>query len=127
MTFPLKRLLAFMPGGILATYSQIVIDDEDKNRLVLIADGWPTIFDKPTQLVFYSGRPAATFSSIESIDVAHFINGKRVEWWTLSLSLRGGRKLAVGRSIDGVEASIAAAHAATITGKKVRAFERVGF
>lgn len=127
MAFPVKRLLAWMPGSMLVAFSQIEIESEDENRLVLSADGWPVAFDKRSQVVSYSGKPVASFSSVDSVDIAHFINGKRFEWWVLSLRLRGGKTLAIGRSTDGAQVSIAAAHAATITGRTVRAVRGVGF
>jgi hypothetical protein len=127
MTFPLKRLLALMPGSFLVALSQIEIEDEKENRLVLNADGWPIELEKASQVVSCSGRPVATFSSVESVDVEHFTNGKRFEWYVLSLRLHGGKRLAIGRSTDGSQVSIVAAHVATITSKRVRAIETAGF
>jgi hypothetical protein len=127
MIFPLKRILAFMPGSILVAFSDIEIEREDENGLVLNADGWLVAFDKVSQTVSYSGQPVASFSSVVSIEVKHFVNGKRFEWWVLSLNLLGGKKLSIGRSTDGTQVSIVAAHASTITGKNVRATEAVGF
>ena len=126
MSFPIRRLLAFMPWGLFVALSQIEIEEESEYKLLLSADGWPIVFDKSTNVISHSGRTVATLSSVESVDIAHFINGKRFEWWVLSLTLRGGKTLPLGRSTDGVQVSIAAAHTATITGKLVRTVERVG-
>ncbi len=126
MVFPLKRILSLMPEGVLAALSDVEIEKEDQNTLELLADGWRVTFDKPSQAVTYSGRQVASFSSLDSIDVAHFVNGRRFEWWVLSLRVRGGKKLRVGRSTDGAQISVVAAHAARITGKAVRAVEGVG-
>ena len=38
MAFPLKRMLAFMPGSFLVAFSAIEIDTDDENGLVLSAD-----------------------------------------------------------------------------------------
>jgi hypothetical protein len=126
MAFPIKRLLAFMPGGLFVALSQIEIEHETENRLVLSADGWPIIFDRSSRVVSHSGQIVAAFSSFETVDITHFVNGKRFEWWVLSLTLRGGKKLALGRSTDGIQVSMVAAHTATITGKRVCTAERVG-
>lgn len=75
MVFPLKRILAFMPGSFLVALSGIDIEREDENGLVLDADGWRVVFDKPSQAVSYSGRPFASFSSLDCITVKHFVNG----------------------------------------------------
>jgi hypothetical protein len=126
MVFSPKKLLAFMPGSFLAVLSAVEIEREDQHRLVLNADGWIVGFDKPSQVVTYSGKPVASFSTVEAVGVQHFVNGKRFEWWVLSLKLRGGKKLSIGRSTDGAQISIAAAHAASVMEKSVLATQGVG-
>lgn len=127
MTFLLKRILAFLPGGFLVALSTIGVEHEDKDGLVLNSDGWLTEFNKTAKLVSRSGTLVASFGSILSVDVEHYINGKRFEWWVLNLTLQGGKKLFIGRSTDSVEVSIVAAHVAEAVSKRVRAVERVGF
>lgn len=127
MTFLLKRILAFLPGGLLVALSTIAIEHEDKEGLVLDSDGWLSEFDKASKLVSRSGTLVASFGSILSVDVEHYINGKRFEWWVLNLTLQGGRKLFIGRSTDSVEVSIVAAHVADAVSKRVRSVEKVGF
>ncbi|MFZ6817183.1 hypothetical protein [Undibacterium sp. Ji22W] len=127
MTFLLKRILAFLPGGILVALSTIAIEYEDKERLVLDSDGWLIEFNKASKLVSRSGTLAASFGSILSVDVEHSVNGKRFEWWVLNLTLQGGKKIFVGRSTDSAEVSIAAAHIANAVSKRVRAIEKIGF
>ena len=127
MTFLLKRILAFLPGGFLVVLSTIGVEHEDKDGLVLNSDGWLTEFNKTAKLVSRSGTLVASFGSILSVDVEHYINGKRFEWWVLNLTLQGGKKLFIGRSTDSVEVSIVAAHVAEAVSKRVRAVERVGF
>ena len=56
MAFPIKRLLAFMPGGLFVALSQIEIEDESANQLILNADGWPIVFDRSSQVVSHSGQ-----------------------------------------------------------------------
>ena len=126
MTFFIKRILAFLPGGLLVALSTITVEHEDKDGLVLDSDGWLTEFNKASKLVSRSGTLVASFGQILSVDIEHYINGKRFEWWILNLTLQGGKKLFIGRSTDGVEVSIAAAHVAEAVNKRVRAVERVG-
>jgi len=116
-----------MPGGVLAALSDVEIEREDENTLELMADDWSISFDKLSQTVTYADRQVVSFSSLNSIDVAHFVNGRGFEWWVLSLNVRGRKTLRVGRSTDGAQIAIVAAHAAKITGKTVRAVEEVGF
>ena len=127
MALSLQRVLAWMPGSVLVMMSTIDVEEKNEDRLVLNADGWLFTFDRPTQRVDRSGVTLAAFGAIASIDVTHFKNGKRFEWWVLSLRLRGGKTLAIGRASDGAQVSLAAANLATITGKQVRAVERTGW
>lgn len=127
MTFLLKRILAFLPGGFLVALSTVAIKHEDKEGLVLDSDGWLIEFNKTSKLVSRSGTLVASFGSILSVDVEHYVNGKRFEWWVLNLTLQGGRKLFVGRSTDSAEVSITAAHIADAVSKRVRVIEKVGF
>jgi hypothetical protein len=126
MAISLKRILSFLPGGLLVALSFVAIESEGEDSLVLSADGWLVEFNKASQLVSCSGKLVASFRSVQTVNVEHFVNGKRFEWWVLSLALHGGKKIFVGRSTDGVEVSIAAAHAATVMNKHVKSIERVG-
>jgi hypothetical protein len=126
MVFPLKRILSLLPGGFLVALSVCAIENDEKDNLVLSADGWLVEFNGPAQMVYRAGRVVASFQSVIAVDVEHFVNGKRFEWWVLSLALQGGKKLFIGRSTNGVEVSIAAAHAATAMRKSVQSIERVG-
>jgi hypothetical protein len=121
MVFPFKRMLSFLPGGFL-----VAIERESTDSLVLDADGWHVEFNKLSQLVSRSGKVVASFDAVLSVDVEHFVNGKRFEWWVLSLALQEGEKLFIGRSTDGIEVSIAAAHAAAVMSKRVRGIQRMG-
>lgn len=123
----LKKLLAFMPGSFLVVYSEIAIESEDQNALVLNADGWLFAFDKLSRVVALAGKPVASFASVTTINIEHFTNGKRAEWWVLNLNLQGGKTVRIGRAADGTQASIAAAHVAGIMDKQVRVIQRSGF
>lgn len=126
MAIPFKRILSFLPGGFLVALSSVTIEYEGEDSFTLSADGWLVEFDKASQTVSCSGKAVASFRSIQTVDVEHFINGKRFEWWVLSLALQRGKKIFVGRSTDGAEISIAAAHTATVMSKLVKSIERVG-
>jgi hypothetical protein len=126
MLLALQRLLAFMPGSLLVGLSDISVEQEDSGNLVLDADGRLFVFDKSSHAVFQSGNAVASFPSIEAINIEHFTNGKRFEWWALNLSLKGGKRLRIGRSVDDSKVSIAAARVANVIGKSVRVVQRVG-
>lgn len=115
-----------MPGGILVAFSEVEITDESENKLTLNSDGWPIVFDRTSKVISHSENAVGTFSEVETVEIAHFVNGKRFEWWVLSIRLRGVKKLRIGRSTDGAQLSTVAVHIATITGKGVRIVERVG-
>ncbi|WMW81311.1 hypothetical protein RF679_03270 [Undibacterium cyanobacteriorum] len=127
MSFLSKRILAFLPGSVLVVFSTLTIEREDKESLVLDADGWRFEFNKVSKLIFRSGRLVTSFGSIQSVDVEHYVNGKRFEWCVLKLTLQDGRKIFVGRSINSAELSIVAAHIADAVSRSVRTIEKVGF
>ena len=117
---PFKRALYFLPGGLLVALSILAVENDDKNVLVLSADGWLVEFNKRSQIVSRSGKPVASFQSVNTVEIEHFTNGRSFEWWVLSLSLRIGKKSFIGRSTDGTDVSIAAAYAATAMNKRVK-------
>lgn len=108
-------------GQFFATYSWIEIVEDKQDRLVLSVNTRHVIADKISRLVSAAGRTVASFEAIQSIEVQHCRNGKRLEWWVVSLRLLSERRLRIGRTSDEVQASIAAAHLGTILGKDVRA------
>lgn len=127
MAFLFKKVLVFMPGSVLVALSDVEIERENQDQLLLNADGWIMGFHRPSQVVSYAGKPIASFAAVEAVGVQRFVNGKRFEWWASSLQLSGGKKISIGRSTDGEQVSIAAAHAASIMGKRVVAMGGVGF
>ncbi len=106
-------------GNFFAVFSRIKIHTETPNRLVLDVNTRLIVLDKILQIVSSSGQLLTKFDAIQSIDIDHFTNGSRGEWWVISLQLVD-RKLRIGQTVDGVQSSIVAAHLSTITGKKVR-------
>ena len=84
------------------------------------------VADKLSRMISAYGRPIASFDSIDTIDIKHFTNGKRFEWWIVSLHLLGQRTIRIGGAVDDLEASRAAAGLSTITGKRVRALQGWG-
>lgn len=102
-----------------AILSRIEIQTETPDRLVLRANSRMIALDKASQTLSSPGQVLARFDAIESIDVEHFRSGTKGEWWSISLQLTD-RKIEIGKTIDGTQASILAAHISTITGKQVR-------
>ena len=114
-------------GELFAALSRIDIDMESDECLVIDVNTRKIFVDKTKRSVSSSDRLIAKFETIQSIDVEHFVNGKRFEWWVVSLQLVGGRKIRICKSVDGVQLAIVAAHLGTVTGNSVRAFSRVGW
>ena len=90
------------------------------------ADGWHIFFDKARRLVFFSGRPKFSFASVDNVQLEHFTNSRKFEWWVLSVGFLDGRKLKLGRSIDDVDVSIAAASVAKVLDKAVQTYKSSG-
>ncbi|MFS2037050.1 hypothetical protein ACEN8I_23705 [Polaromonas sp. CT11-55] len=114
-------------SNVFVVFSWIKIEAQSPDRLVLNASSREIVADKLSRMISAYGRPIASFDSIDTIDVKHFINGRKFEWWVVSLHLFGQRTIRIGRAVDGFEASRAAASLSTITGKRVRALRGWGF
>ena len=129
MTSFLQALASFLAvsfSRVFVAFSWITIEVQDPDRLVLNANSRPIVADRPSRMISAYGRPIARFEAIDTIDIQHFTNGKRFEWWVVSLHLLGQRKIRVGSTVDDVQASLAAAALSTVTGKRVRALQGWG-
>jgi hypothetical protein len=122
----LASLLAVAFSRVFVASSWIKIEAQSSDRLVLNANSRPIVADKLSRIISAYGRPIARFDAIDTIDVQHFTNGKRFEWWVVSLNLFGQHNIRIGGAVDDVQASIAAAALSTITGKRVRALQGWG-
>ena len=122
----LASFLAVTFSRIFVAFSWIKIEAQGPDRLVLNANSRPIVADKSSRLISAYGRPIARFEAMDAIEVQHFTNGKRFEWWVVSLNLVGQHKIRIGSAVDDVQASIAAAAFSTITGKRVRALQGWG-
>lgn len=123
----ISNALLLIFGELFAAFSRIDIDEKSDRRLAIDVNTRKIVADRAEQTVCSSGRLVARFATIQSIDFEHFVNGKNFAWWIVSLQLVGGRKIRIGKSVNGAQLSIVAAHLSTLTGKRVRAFSRVGW
>ncbi|MFN7156364.1 MAG: hypothetical protein ACK4OE_22060 [Acidovorax sp.] len=107
-------------GRVFVAFSSIRIESSLPTRLVLNVNGSSLTIDKPSQTIASSRQPIARFSAIEFIEIQQWQNGKGYQWWVVNLRVAGDGCLRVGRTVNDAQASIAAAHLGTITGKEVR-------
>ena len=122
----LASFLAVTFSRVFVAFSWIKIEAHSPDRLVLNANSRPIVADKPSRMISAYGRPIARFEVIDAIDVRHFTNGKRFEWWVVSLHLLGQHTIRIGSTVDDVQASLVAAALSTVTGKRVRALQGWG-
>jgi 5-carboxymethyl-2-hydroxymuconate isomerase len=120
------NFLSFVFGNLFVAFSHIGIDEENSDRLVIDDNTRKLIVDRRKRTVSAFGHMLARFDAVDSIQVAHFINGRRYEWWILSLQLRDGRKVQMGKSTDGPGVAIVAAHLSTVIDKRVLAISKPG-
>ena len=118
--------LAVTAGQASVAFSWIRIEAQSPNRLVLNANSRLIAADGIARMISAHGRSIASFDAIDSIGIRRFTNGKRREWWVVSLCLVGQRTVRIGRTMDDVQASLAAAALSTVTGKRVRVLQGWG-
>jgi hypothetical protein len=103
----------------------IKVLEHTAHSFVIKSDYRKLVVDRKNATIARSGRVLARFADIQSIDLARLDGG--VDYpttWRINLFLSQSFRVRVGASTDELEASVAAAHLSTITGRKVVA--RVG-
>ena len=126
MTPPLQAISNFLSATfsrVFVALSWIRIEEQSSDRLLLNANGCRTVADARARPISMQGKAIAGFDDIESIDVKHFVNGKRAEWLVVTLSLADHRSVRIGGAADDVQASVAAAALSTITGRRVKVLQ----
>jgi hypothetical protein len=88
--------IVFVFGNLFVAFSRIEIDAESCDYLAVDVNTTKIIADKANLMITSSGRLLARFDAIQSINIEHFVNGKRFEWWVLSLQLQGDQKVRIG-------------------------------
>jgi hypothetical protein len=81
--------------------------------------GRPFLFDRRSKTISRAGRVVAHFDAIQSIAIS---TNTESDTWNVILDIGSLRNIVVGRTREQAEASIAAAHLATVMDKKVRVF-----
>jgi hypothetical protein len=92
---------------------RLYILDDEPDFLALDANGYTVVASKPEEIIRINGKTVATFKSVETIHIRHFVSGggdRKREWWSISLKIAGKPAVFLGKSEDSLEASIAAAH-----------------
>lgn len=92
--------------------------NEDQTELSW--QGAPFLFDRRSQTLTRTGSAVTPYSAVKAI----IISGRRDdhEEWSVSLELGFFRSVFVGAAREQVDASIVAAHIATLMGKQVRVY-----
>jgi hypothetical protein len=98
--------------------ARLVIEAESFASLTLRSGRTLTLFDRLSRAVTQNDRQVATFGSIHHVQIDAESTGEGSAW-LVALHLAGSRVVAVGRTVDNSEASLAAVRVATITGTRV--------
>jgi hypothetical protein len=99
--------------------NNIDVIDVQPNRLVLNANNRRIVADRRTRNFMAADRVIASFDTVESIEIRYVENGDGPEYWTVSLATTAHKRVAIGKTFDDAQASVAAARLATIASKKV--------
>lgn len=106
--------------------ARIQILEHNVDRLVLRSGFFTLTIDRQYGTVVRSGRVLARFDEIRSIAIREQAWSDSATTWTVALDLARTGRLHVGTSTDDIEASVAAAHLSTITGKAVVVLPSIG-
>ena len=102
--------------------NSIEIVAQDDVTLVLHCGNREVVVDKRRRIVRSESQILAHFDAIKSIDITHYSSiDAGPDYWAVALNLSWFSSISIGRTEDSTDASIAAAHLSTFTGKKVRA------
>ena len=78
------------------------------------------MFDGRAKTISRGGRVLALYDAVQCISIIVHEEGGEAVSWSVRIDLGIVRKISIGDSDDSSNASIAAAHIASATGKKVR-------
>ena len=92
----------------------------DENRTEFVWQGPPFIFDRSMKTVSRSGEVVATFDVLRCIGISEHQGDESPRSWSVFLDIGVFRNIRIGNTKDQTDASMAAAHIATATGKRVR-------
>jgi hypothetical protein len=123
----MKRLLRVAWSQISALWSRsLTVEAERPGLLTLNANGLTVIVDRQANAVTVEGRTVASFNAIDSIEIEYVVAARRPPWWRVGLRIIPAGSVLIGESDDSTEASIAAAHLSTVTGKPVSSVSKIG-
>jgi hypothetical protein len=119
MTVNILRTVLGEMTPFFATDYTIQIVQHDERFLILKSYQREIAFDKQRKTVQLGAKILTTFGAIQTIDVKDVDGGDGPSVWEVSLCLSWRSKIRIGESLDAAEASVAAAHISTMTGKRV--------
>lgn len=91
------------------------------DRAELSWQGKPFVFDRRANTILRAGRVVAGYDAVRSIEIVERKDkdSRRGSTWSVILEIGFPRNVVVGITRDQTDASVAAAHVATVTGKRV--------
>lgn len=89
----------------------------DEHRMEFCWHGQTLLLDAWTKLVHRRGKGLVKFDDIQAIGIVKELGGDPT--WKVILQVARSSNIFIGRTPDEVDASVAAAHLATATGKRV--------
>jgi hypothetical protein len=92
----------------------------DDDRTEFCWKGAPFLLDSRSRAITRDGRVLARYDAIRWVRISERKDEDGTMSWSVMLEIGLLRNVVIGRTCDGADASIAAAHFATVTGKKVR-------
>jgi hypothetical protein len=114
----LRRLWAEMDPSLYAP-PQPELRRLNDDLAELTWQGRPFVFDRRSRTVSRAGRVLVHYDAVRSIGISANSEDDR---WSVILDIGIFRTIVVGTALEQADASVAAAHIATVMNKKVRVF-----
>jgi hypothetical protein len=123
----MKRLLRLAWSRVSALWSHsLTVVTERPGFLMLNANGLMVVADKGSSTVTIEGRTVASFNAIQRIEIEYVVAARSAPWWRVRLQVIPAGSVPVGETDDSTDASIAAAHLSSVTGKPVSSVSKIG-
>jgi hypothetical protein len=106
--------------------SQPTLQSLDNDRTEFSWQGRPFLFERNSKTISRAGRAVATYDAVRSIGISEHRDEGQTKSWSVFMEIGFLRNVAVGSTEDQTDASIAAAHLATVMEKKCGCFEVAG-
>lgn len=106
------------PGFLRRLFGEraISVESESLEALVLKYGGLRTVFDRESSKILQNGKLVGVLNLVDRVQLHRPLPQEGRANWYVTVHLQGARQVEVGQTTDRTDASLIAAHIATVTG-----------